>query len=40
MPSGPPECFERNHLCEGALRDNTKNGGAADYFGTTQSDIN
>ena len=33
-------CFERNHLWGGALRDDTKNSSAADYFGTTHSDIN
>ena len=33
-------CFERNHLWGGALRDDTKNSSAADYFGPTHSDIN
>ena len=31
--------LKETHLCGGALRDDTKNGRAADYFGTTQSDI-
>ena len=33
-------CFERNHLCGGALRGDTKKSSVADYFGTTHSDIN